>query len=82
MPNKLSPYDPTTGPSRTLHTRLKVEDADALDGVLTETGETSSSLLRRLALVHLDAMDAQRVAFDRQHAVDNRACLFPPTPGY
>lgn len=45
-----------SGPSRTLVTRIKLDAHDRLNAVLASTGETAAELVRRLVLVHLDAV--------------------------
>jgi len=45
-----------SGPSRPVSTRLKVDVHARLLDVQAETGETPAQLVRRLVLVHLDAM--------------------------
>jgi hypothetical protein len=45
-----------SGPSRSLATRVKLDVHARLLAVLASTGETPAELVRRLVLVHLDAM--------------------------
>jgi predicted DNA-binding protein len=48
---------PGSGPSRPISTRLKVDVHDRLTALLASTGGTHADLIRRLIIVHLDALD-------------------------
>lgn len=48
-----------SGPSRSLATRVKLDVHARLLAVLASTGETPAELVRRLVLVHIDAIGPQ-----------------------